>query len=759
MFNTQVYTIGGTVQSGTSRYIERRADADLLRLCRSGEFAYVLTARQMGKSSLMMRTAERLAAEGIRAVQIDLSLIGAHVDAEAWYFGLIFEMRRQLRLKTDVLEWWQAHASLGLTQRFTLFLEGVVLGEIKEPIVIFVDEIDTTLSLDFTDDFYAAIRGLYMARPEKPALNRLSFVLMGVATPSDLISDPRRTPFNIGHRVELTDFTLDEALPLAEGLNLPPDQAREVLRWVLNWTGGHPYLTQRLCQAVADQPQQTWKEADVTALARAVFMEAATEQDHNVQFVRDMLTRRAPDPLGVLTTYKTVRRGRPPVPDEEHSIAKSHLKLSGVVKREREDLRVRNRIYNAVFNDEWIREHMPINWARQFRRALWLIGGLSALLLVMGALALYARAQQQVAEAQTQVALEAQAAAVSAQATAEARRVEAEKQRQLATARELAASAVSNLPIDPERSILLALEGIRVSTAGSRPVLPEAEDALRRAVGASRVQRTLGGMTAGVRAVAYNADGSRLVTLSNDERATVWDAISGQETARFSVKPLANNVFNRSMALSPDSSRLATLGGDKTARVWDVATGQPLLTLSGHAAAVNAVAFSADGRRLATASADKTAKIWDATTGQELLTLDGNPSEMTAVAFDPAGAQVATGGTRDGGVRVWDATSGRLLKSLPGNMLGIDGLSFSPDGQRLASAERGQIARVWDIQSGQALFSLFGHTSLVTDIVFDPTGTRLATSGSDGTARVDLSGAANLLARRCHVLDAPQTLT
>ena len=217
MLNTQVYTIGGTVQSGKSRYIERQADVELLRLCRSGEFAYVLTARQMGKSSLMMRTAERLAEEGIRTVKIDLSLIGVHVDAEAWYFGLIFEMRRQLRLTTNVLEWWQVRASLGLTQRFTLFLEEVVLGEIKEPIVIFVDEIDTTLSLDFTDDFYAAIRGLYMARPEKPELNRLSFVLMGVATPSDLISDPKRTPFNIGHRVELTDFTLDEAMPLAEG--------------------------------------------------------------------------------------------------------------------------------------------------------------------------------------------------------------------------------------------------------------------------------------------------------------------------------------------------------------------------------------------------------------------------------------------------------------------------------------------------------------------------------------------------------------
>src|SRR5213078_4725287 len=97
-------------------------------------------------------------------------------------------------------------------------------------------------------DFYAAIRALYVARAEKPSFQRLSFVLIGVATPGDLIRDPRRTPFNIGRRVELTDFTFDEALPLADGLGLPDDEAQAVLGWVLEWTGGHPYLTQRLCR-------------------------------------------------------------------------------------------------------------------------------------------------------------------------------------------------------------------------------------------------------------------------------------------------------------------------------------------------------------------------------------------------------------------------------------------------------------------------------------------------------------------------------
>jgi len=103
MPNDQLYTIGGTVQAGSGRYIARQADKELLTLCRASQFAYILTARQMGKSSLMMRMAEQLAGEGIRSVQIDLTLIGTQVDVEGWYFGLLFEIRKQLRLPLNLV--------------------------------------------------------------------------------------------------------------------------------------------------------------------------------------------------------------------------------------------------------------------------------------------------------------------------------------------------------------------------------------------------------------------------------------------------------------------------------------------------------------------------------------------------------------------------------------------------------------------------------------------------------------------------------
>ncbi|MBD2104743.1 AAA-like domain-containing protein [Leptolyngbya sp. FACHB-261] len=252
MTRASIYTVGGTVQAGSGIYIPRQADEELLKLCREGAFAYILTARQMGKSSLMVRTAEQLAKEGIRSVIVDLQNSGGQITPEQWYLNFAMRLKRQLRFKADVLAWWRERRHLSVSQRLTLFFEEVLLAEVEERVVVFVDEIDSTLSLDFTDDFFTAIRYLYVARAQNLVLKRLSFVLIGVATPSDLIRDPWRTPFNVGQRVDLTDFSFEEALPLAAGLGLAETEAKRVLDWVLKWTNGHPYLTQRLCRVVAE---------------------------------------------------------------------------------------------------------------------------------------------------------------------------------------------------------------------------------------------------------------------------------------------------------------------------------------------------------------------------------------------------------------------------------------------------------------------------------------------------------------------------
>jgi WD40 repeat protein len=338
----------------------------------------------MGKSSLMVRTAQALTEqtqERIRSVIVDLQELGTRVSEEQWYLGFLKKIAEQLSLAIDVVSWWEEREKyLGRPQRLAAFFEQVVLAEIEESVVIFIDEIDTTLRLDFTDDFFGVIRFLYLSRAQVSDFYRLSFVLIDVATPGELIQDLKRTPFNIGQQVDLTDFTYDEVLPFAMGFGLSKTNAEQVLKWILIWTGGHPYLTQRLCRVIAERTQEFWSEKDIDKVVRDTFLGAMSEQDNNLQFVRNMLVKESSDISALLTTYQEIYQEKKLVLDEEQSLVKSHLKLSGIVRRDGSFLRVRNLIYQEVFDRKWIREHLPVNWAKRLRKAV-IAAGITFLIL------------------------------------------------------------------------------------------------------------------------------------------------------------------------------------------------------------------------------------------------------------------------------------------------------------------------------------------------------------------------------------------
>ncbi len=395
MTDAILYTVGGTVQASGGVYLRRRADDELLELCRDGVHAHVLTSRQMGKSSLMVNTAQALSAEGTHCVILDLSQLGTRLEAEAWYLGILTTVEEELELETDAIGWWRERAHLGPSQRLTQFFEEVVMPEVDGRVVVFVDEIDTTLSLDFADDFFAAVRYLHNSRSRVPELAHLSFVLIGVATPGELIQDPERTPFNIGERVELTDFTLEEALPLARGLNPQPEAARQILAWALEWTGGHPYLTQRLCRAIAGEDHEAWSRPQVEETVAHTFFGERGERDHNLQFVRAMLLRRAADPVKVLRVYRDVRRGRQSVRDDPRSPTLSHLKLSGLVRHERGRLEVRNPIYRRVFDLSWVKTNWPVPWLRRLQPAVLRLSMVSIVLLSVVVGLLYRQLKEQ----------------------------------------------------------------------------------------------------------------------------------------------------------------------------------------------------------------------------------------------------------------------------------------------------------------------------------------------------------------------------
>lgn len=783
MNHEQIYTVGGTVQAGGGVYIPRRADDELLQLCRAGEFAYVLTSRQMGKSSLMVRAAEALAAEETRSVIIDLTQLGVQVSAQEWYLGLLTTIEDALMLDTDVVSWWQEQAHLGVTNRLTLFFEEVLLKEVAENIVIFIDEIDSTLNLPFTDDFYAAIRFMYNARAFTPEFRRLSFVLVGVATPGDLISDSRRTPFNIGRRVDLTDFTFEEALPLANGLKLPPEEARLVLGWILGWTGGHPYLTQRTCRIVADDGRDHWTEKDIDRMVADTFLGEMSEQDNNLQFVRDMLTKRAPNVQAVLTTYGQIRLGKRPVPDEEQSLVKSHLKLSGAVKRHKGMLVMRNRIYAEAFNPRWVKSHIPFDEKR--RRIQFVIMGVGlgvALFVAISAVSLLLetvstiQANQATVEAVsatqtvirgTAVARERATATAQAleQATAAAQVASAEIQTDLANSRRLAAEAINQLDEgDPDLALLLSLQaGTITDTWETRSSLLTTLQ--RYPVSVPIIQLDV---KTNVWSLAFSSDGSLLAAGTDDGTVVVWDLNADPPIPVYTLD--AGTARGWKLAFSPNSQLLATGSEDGELVLWDLSTGEARYrTTIGEKSTITGIVFSPDSKQLFVGSTDAFIHYWsslegtlsdsllmwdshnaivdmnasadgqtlaaitengylalfDMTTRRQLTKSINIGSGVSRVALDPTGSTFIAG-FDDGSLEVWDAVGQYRLNALPPHKDGITGVAYSPDGSlMLSSSWNYDDTRLWNAAGRQLSMSpVFGHIS-----TFSPDGQTIASAG------------------------------
>src|SRR5438128_12156837 len=111
------YVTGGTLRQDAACYVERQADKDLLDGLLKGEFCYVLTSRQMGKSSLMVRTAGKLREQGVNVGVLDLTAIGQNLTPEQWYDGLLLRLGQQLRLEDELEEFWGTHSKLGPCQR------------------------------------------------------------------------------------------------------------------------------------------------------------------------------------------------------------------------------------------------------------------------------------------------------------------------------------------------------------------------------------------------------------------------------------------------------------------------------------------------------------------------------------------------------------------------------------------------------------------------------------------------------------------
>lgn len=370
------YIFSGTLPKNTATYIEREADRKLYQLLEAGEFCYVFNSRKTGKSSLRVRVMSRLQQEGYVCVAIDLSLDEVELaSSEQWYFGMLYNIACDLHLDLDLEQWWDLKPQLSPLAKLRYFIETVLLVEIPGKIIIFIDEIDSVLSLNFsTDDFFAFIRGCYNTRVDREAWERLGICLLGVATPSALIGDRQRTPFNIGHRIELTGFTITEAQPLLSGLVGKVARPQQALAEILYWTGGQPFLTQKLCYLLTKQESDSTVKIEDLVRAKIIANWEYHDEPEHLRTIRDRLQGDRQQIGKLLELYRQILNGDSASVQHDPA-AILQLKLSGLVVMRQNRLEVYNPIYRAVFDLAWIESELALLRPHAEKMARWLSSG------------------------------------------------------------------------------------------------------------------------------------------------------------------------------------------------------------------------------------------------------------------------------------------------------------------------------------------------------------------------------------------------
>jgi WD40 repeat protein/class 3 adenylate cyclase len=314
---------------------------------------------------------------------------------------------------------------------------------------------------------------------------------------------------------------------------------------------------------------------------------------------------------------------------------------------------------------------------------------------------------------------------------ATSQRGRAESQERTATARELAAASVANLDDDPERSILLAIAAIDRTRSVDGTVLPEAVEALHRAVTASRIERSFPGVGG---ALDWSPRGVFVTEgKENEGIVDVRDAATGKRV----LPPWKGHDLDiNDVQFSPDGSMLATVGEDGALKIWDPATGDLRSSVTG-GGQVFGPSFSADGSLVSASWPDEgTVRIADPSTGKVITSIEGIETQPFETALSPDGRSIAVSNGFSSDVAIFDTASAEPRFELRGHLYPVSSISWDPDGQRIATGAFDSSVRIWDGRTGRLEIELLGHSGSVISVDWSPDGSRLVTSASDGTAKV-----------------------
>lgn len=749
------YQIGGSLAQDAPTYVVRKADSDLYAELHQGNFCYVLNSRQMGKSSLLVKTRYRLQQEDFQCTTLDMTRIGSEmVTAQQWYKGIVSELWRGFNLlgKFNLKNWWKEEEDISVVQRLSNFIEDILFTQFPDKkLIIFVDEIDSILSLNFkVDDFFAFIRFCYNQRAINPEYNRVSFALFGVATPSDLISDRSRTPFNIGTAIELEGFTLNEVQPLIPGLEKKVTNAQAVMREIINWTGGQPFLTQKICQLVLNSAQDTlndiltippgtegfWVESLVRS--HIIYKWESQDEPEHLKTIRNRIEYNQYCLGRLLGIYQNMLQGLEVVTDDSNE--QSELILSGLVIKTGGILWVKNRIYQEVFDSDWVTQQLSS--LRPYSQAFdaWLQSNQQDSSRLLRGQAL--KEAQNWSSGRSISDLDYQFLAKSE----ELDRREMQQALEAARMQEVEARLIQEKQTAKlQRFLLLSVSGALIIAMGLSGIswfqyhqarVNEQQAKTNEMKALRQSSEALFALNQRFEALIQSIKAyKQLQTLPNIDPETRENVQLTLQKSVYGIQEynqlLGHTSLIHSVEFSPKGDLIASGGLDKTVKLWKP-DGSLVKTLIGHQDAIFSIAFSPRQPLLASTSNDKTIKLWK-TDGTYLRTLTGHEDPVMAVSFSPT-EDTLISASFDQTLKLW-TIDGKLLKTIAAHTKKIKTVSFSPDGQRFASGSEDKTVKIWK-SDGTLLKTLTGHQAEVMSVAWSADSQQLASASRDKTIKL-----------------------
>lgn len=726
------YQVGGSLRINAPSYVVRHADKQLYQALSKGEFSYVLNTRQMGKSSLRVRIKNRLQQEGYRCASLDLTSIGSETTTPIqWYKGVIWELWRGFNLigTVNLKAWWSEQVEFSPIQRLDHFIRDILLTSISsQPIVIFIDEIDSVLGLSFAvDDFWAFIRFCYNQRSEKKEYNRLTFALFGVATPSELIQCKDRTPFNIGVAIELRGFQPHEIKPLIGGLKGSFSHPQSILQEILYWTGGQPFLTQKLCDMVLRETSFPLTPATVPQwierLVRSQIIdhwETKDEPEH-LRTIRDRLLRKEANIAPILSYYLEILQSGQIALD--NSFEQRELLLSGLVEKRGSSLRVRNPIYETVFNRDWVNQQLDRLRPYSSLLQAWVKSQYSDDSRLLRTESLAEAKNWAKDHRLSDLDYQFLAASETCDRRETQQRLEAERLKERLKGQKRLIRVISVALLISCGLIGLAASQYRQAT------LNEIRAIARSSQGYLIAERGLDALIEGIKA----------------KRKLQRLKIQDQQTQREVETALGRSVygsleFNRftghkdgvwGVDISRDGELLVTASWDHTIKLWQQ-NGKLLKTISDHENRVNKVKFSHNSQLIASASIDQTIKLWNIE-GKLLRTLRTH-EPVYDVTFSPDDQTLIAGTGQN--IQIW-TVDGKLLNIIRGDNAHnaeVYDVEFSHDGRFFLSGSKDQTIKLWT-KNGQLLKTFQDHNNTVWEVEWSEDDSYFLSASEDGTIK------------------------